>query len=68
MWHQISKSIFIFNPFSFIVLISPQAIVNQPRREDGGPFFLQKVAKQYASKGLKAFDFGQFESKTTSSQ
>jgi hypothetical protein len=48
--------------------ISPQAIVKQPPREDGGPFFLQKVAKQYASKGLKAFNFGQFESKTISSQ
>jgi hypothetical protein len=25
--------------------------------------FLEKVAKQYASKGIKAFNFGQFESK-----
>jgi hypothetical protein len=37
----------------------------QPRREDGGPFFLQKVAKLYATKGEKAFNFGQFESKQT---
>jgi hypothetical protein len=47
--------------------ISPQVNVNQPRREDGGPFFLEKVAKQYASKGEKAFKFGEFESKKTSS-
>jgi hypothetical protein len=32
-------------------------------REDGGPLFLQKVAKQYASKG---FRYGQFESKILS--
>lgn len=34
-------------------------------REDGGPLFLQKVAKQYASKGFK---YGQFESKILSSR
>jgi len=44
-------------------LLSLQGKPIQPRREDGGPFFLQKVAKQYASKGQKAFNFGQFESK-----
>ncbi|CAF1120611.1 unnamed protein product [Adineta steineri] len=35
----------------------------QSRREDGGPFFLAKIAKQYASKGVKGFNFGQFETR-----
>jgi hypothetical protein len=39
-----------------------------PRREDGGPYFLEKVAKQYASKGQKAFTFGEFESMKNTSQ
>ncbi len=47
--------------------ISPQLNAAQPRK-DGGPFFLEKVAKEYASKGEKAFNFGQFESKQISLQ
>ncbi|CAF3354404.1 unnamed protein product [Rotaria sp. Silwood1] len=39
---------------------NPQANVIQPRK-DGGPLFLENLAKQYASKGEKAFPFGQFE-------
>ena len=57
---QVTVSIFIRFLIEFCS-ISPQ--VNpmfQKPRENGGPLFLQKVAKQYASKGFK---FGQFESK-----
>ncbi|UJR23681.1 hypothetical protein I4U23_026664 [Adineta vaga] len=38
---------------------SLQSMGNLPRREDGGAFFLQKVAKQYASRGEKAFNIDQ---------
>ncbi|CAF1196750.1 unnamed protein product [Rotaria sordida] len=39
---------------------NPQTNIIQPRK-DGGPLFLEKIAQQYASKGQKAFNFGQFE-------
>lgn len=35
----------------------------QPKREDGGLFLLEKVARDYASKGEKAFKFGQYETR-----
>jgi hypothetical protein len=34
-----------------------------PNQENGGPALLAKIAKQYASKGQKAFTFGPHESK-----
>ncbi|CAF1325428.1 unnamed protein product [Adineta ricciae] len=38
---------------------SLQGMGSLPRREDGGAFFLQKLAKQYVSRGEKAFNIGQ---------
>ena len=35
----------------------------QPQRENSGPFFLEKVARQYAINGDKSFTFGRFASK-----
>jgi hypothetical protein len=35
----------------------------QAQREDGGAFFLEKVAQQYVRKGEKSFNIGQFNSK-----
>jgi hypothetical protein len=36
----------------------------QSPREDGGAFFLEKLAKQYVNKGEKSFNFGQYKSKS----
>ena len=68
MQHQAGnmKLLFVFYVillFFFLLLISLQAKGFQPRREDDGAFFLQKVAKLYASKGEKAYNYGQFNSK-----
>ena len=46
-----------------ILNVSLQAGVVPPKRDDGGVAFLKKVARQYASKGEKAYNFGQPESK-----
>lgn len=55
----------MFIIFLFIFQTRSQGNVVQPQREDGGPIFLEKVAKAYASKGVKAFDGDQYESKNT---
>lgn len=34
-----------------------------PKRDDGGPTLLAKVAKQYAAKGEKSFSIGPHESR-----
>lgn len=41
----------------------PSKIVHYPRRDDGGPHFLRKVAKQYADKGANSFSFGPTDSR-----
>jgi hypothetical protein len=44
-------------------LLSLQGKPIQPRREDGGAYFLQNVAKQYASKGEKVYNFAEYNGK-----